>query len=132
VNSISDTKIIGIDGDRPPRVRKEAYIDLFFRLSDKVPKAWSEDFNALGRHMKPSPKININSGECIETYVNNMDAIAQHLNDIKEIVVECNSKYQAKLDEEARELAASKASLQEGDGEQHRLNEIIAALDFEN
>jgi hypothetical protein len=132
VNSISDTKIIGIDGDRPPRVRKEAYIDLFFRLSDKVPKAWSEDFNALGRHMKPSPKININSGECIETYVNNMDLIAQHLDDVKEIVVECNSKYQAKLDEEARELAASKASLQEGDGEQHRLNEIIAALDFKS
>jgi hypothetical protein len=132
VNSISDTKIIGIDKDRPPRVRKEAYIDLFFRLSNKVPKVWSEEFNALGRHMKPSPKININSGECIETYVNNMDAIAQHLNEVKEIVTECNKIIQAKMDEEARELAASKASLHGEEGEQHRLNEIITALNFES
>lgn len=132
MNSICDFKIIGIDSDRPPRMRKEAYIDLFFRLSDKVPTAWSEEFNALGRHLKPSPKININSCECIETYVNDMDSIAQHLEDVKEIVADCNSKFQAKLDETARELAASKASLQGEDGEQHRLNEIIAALDFEN
>lgn len=132
MNSISDIKIIGIDSDRPPRVRKESYIDLFFRLSDKAPLDWCEEFNALGRHLKPSPKINTKSGECIETYVNDMDSIAQHLVDVKEIVVDCNSKFQAKLDEQARELAASNADLQDEGGEQLRLNEIIAALDFES
>jgi hypothetical protein len=61
-----------------------------------------------------------------------MDSIAQHLVDVKEIVVDCNSKFQAKLDEQARELAASNADLQDEGGEQLRLNEIIAALDFES
>lgn len=132
MSSFSDIKIIGIDSERPPRVRKEPYIDLFFRLSEKVPMDWCEDFNALGRHLTPSAKINKNSGECIETYVNDMDSIAQHLVDIKQTVAECNHNYQEKLEEEARVLAASNADLQDQDGEQLRLNEIIAALDFES
>ena len=129
---ISDIKIIGMDSDRPPRIRKEAYIDLFFRLSQKAPMDWCEDFNAIGRKMNPSPKIDKNKGECIETYVQNMSLIQQHFSAVKQAVLDCNLAYQAKLDESARALAASNASLQGQQGEQQLLNQIIAELDFEN
>ena len=130
MSSISDIRIIGIDEQRPPRIRKEAYIDLFFRLSTKVPEEWCELFNALGRRIDPSPKINKTQGECIETYVKDMNLIAGHLADVRQAVSECNRHYQEKLDEKARAQAASNASLQGQDGEQNRLNQIIAALDF--
>jgi hypothetical protein len=130
VNNISEIRIIGIDTDRPPRVRKESYIDLFFRLSTKVTPEWSDEFNALGRRLTPSPKIDKANHECIESYVKDMSLIAAHLADIKKIVSNCNQRYQDKLDEKARVLAATNASLQGQDGKQNQLNEIIAALDF--
>ncbi|HUV20383.1 MAG: hypothetical protein LJE92_00075 [Gammaproteobacteria bacterium] len=133
MSDISDIKIIGIDKDRPPRIRKEAYIDLFFRLSQKCSVDWCEDFNALGRKIDPSPKIDKNKGECIETYVKNMTLIAQHLADVKALLRDCNEKHQAKIDEKARVLAASNASLQGGqEGEQYKLNQIIESLNFDD
>lgn len=113
-------------------MRKEAYIDLYFQLSQKVPLDWCEDFNALGRRMDPSPKIDKNKGEFIESYVNNMNLIAGHLADIKLALLECNRAYQAKIDAKALALAASNANLQGQDGEQFKLNQIIAALDFDS
>jgi len=129
---MSEIKIIGIDKDRPPRIRKEAYIDLFFRLSEKGSIGWCEDFNALGRKLNPSPKIDKNIGECIQTYVSNMTLITQHLADVKEILRNCNEQYQQKIDEKARVLAASNASLQGQDGEQYKLNQIVEGLKFDD
>ena len=129
---ISDIKIIGIDSDRPPRMRKEAYIDLFFRLSHKAPMEWCENFNAIGRKLNPSPKIDKNKGECIDTYVKDMLLIPHHLAEVKQAVLDCNRQYQEKLDETARALAASNADLKGQDGDQYRLNQIIEKLDFEN
>lgn len=34
---IKDLKIVGIDPDRPPRIRKEACIDIYFKLPEKAP-----------------------------------------------------------------------------------------------
>jgi len=127
-----EIKIIGIDKDRPPRIRKEAYIDLFFRLSEKGSIEWCEDFNALGRKLNPSPKIDKNTGECIQTYVSNMTLITQHLADVKEILRNCNEQYQQKIDEKARVLAASNASLHGEDGEQYKLNQIVEGLKFDD
>lgn len=132
LTNIADIRIIGIDEQRPPRVRKEAYIDLFFRLSTKAPEDWCEDFNALGRRITPSPKINKAQGECIETYVKDMALIPAHLAEVKQVVSECNRQYQQKLDDKARALAASNANLQGQDGEQYKLNQIVAALDFDD
>jgi hypothetical protein len=133
MSDISDIKIIGIDKDRPPRIRKEAYIDLFFRLSQKGSVAWCEDFNALGRKINPSPKIDIHKGECIETYVKNMTQIEQHLTDVKALLRDCNEQFQAKVDEKARVLAASNASLLVGqEGEQYKLNQIVEGLNFDD
>ena len=132
---MSDSKeirIIGFDNDRPPRVRKEAYIDLYFQLSQKAPLDWCEDFNALGRKTNPSPKIDKNKGLHIETYVNNMNLIAQQLVAVKALLLECNQQYQQKIEEKARIQAASNASLQGQDGEQFKLNQIIDKLSFDD
>ena len=132
MSDITDIKVIGFDNDRPPRVRKEAYIDLYFQLSQKAPMDWCEDFNALGRKVNPSPKIDKNKGLHIETYVNNMNLIAQQLASVKKLLLECNQQYQQKIDEKARILAASNASLQGQDGEQSKLNQIVEALSFDD
>ena len=132
MSDIKDIKVIGFDNDRPPRVRKEAYIDLYFQLSQKAPLDWCEDFNALGRKVNPSPKIDKNKGLHIETYVNNMNLIAQQLASVKKLLLECNQQYQQKIDEKARILAASNASLQGQDGEQFKLNQIVEALSFDD
>jgi hypothetical protein len=84
MSSFEEIRIISIDEARPPRVRKEAYIDLFFKLSHKAPLDWCEEFNALGRQINPAAKIDKNLGESIETYVNDMGGIQSHLNEIKQ------------------------------------------------
>ena len=132
MSDIKDIRIIGFDQDRPPRVRKEAYIDLFFQLSQKAPLDWCEDFNALGRKVNPSPKINKDKGVHIETYVNNMNLIAQQLASVKALLLECSQQYQHKADEKARVLAASNASLQGQDGEQLKLNKIVDEISFDD
>ena len=132
MSDIKDIKVIGFDNDRPPRIRKEAYIDLYFQLSQKAPLDWCEDFNALGRKVNPSPKIDKNKGLHIETYVNNMSLIAQQLTSVKALLLQCNQQYQQKIDEKARILAASNASLQGQDGEQFKLNQIVDALSFDD
>jgi hypothetical protein len=132
MSNISDTRIIGIDKERPPRVRKETYIDLFFQLSQKVPEDWSDDFNALGRRINPSPKVEKITGTCIQTYVNDMSLIPQHLSDLQKTVLACNQQYQDKLDEKARVLAERNASSQGQDGPQLKLNQIIDTLDFDS
>ena len=132
MSDIKEIRIIGFDKDRPPRVRKEAYIDLFFQLSQKAPLDWCEDFNALGRKVNPSPKINKDKGLHIETYVNNMNLIAQQLAAVKALLLECSQQYQKKADEKARILAASNASLQGQDGEQLKLNKIVDELSFDD
>jgi hypothetical protein len=62
-----------------------------------------------------------------------MTLIAQHLADVKALLRDCNEKHQAKIDEKARVLAASNASLQGGqEGEQYKLNQIIESLNFDD
>ena len=132
MSSFEAIKIVGIDDERPPRIRKEAYIDLFYKLNEKAPMDWCEDFNNLGRQVSPSAKIDKNAGICIETYVNNMDNIPAHFNAIKQVLVDCNAQYLEKIRQRAAALAASNSALHEQGGEQHRLNEIIAALEFDS
>ena len=132
MSTISDIRILGVDEIRPPKIRKEKYIDLFFKLSQKPPEEWCDDFNHLGRQIKPSPKIKSNPGECIETYVNDMDSIPAHFNELKQLIVECNSQYMEKMRLKDIKLAEQNNSLLGADGEQNRLNKIIESLDFES
>jgi hypothetical protein len=68
MSSFEEIRIISIDEARPPRVRKEAYIDLFFKLSHKAPLDWCEEFNALGRQINPAAKIDIPRQKSIKTW----------------------------------------------------------------
>ncbi|MDH3634791.1 MAG: hypothetical protein OES20_08805 [Gammaproteobacteria bacterium] len=131
MNSFEEVKIVGIDQERPPRVRKESYIDLFFNISQKAPLDWCEDFNALGRQINPSPKIDKTARNCIATYVSDMAKIPSHLSDIKQVVIDCNVQYMEKIRQKELALAASNAALEDQDGEQHRLNQIVSALEFD-
>lgn len=132
---MSDTsaiKIVGLDEKRPPIIRKEPYIELFFKLSQKAPTDWCEDFNNLAKKVTPPAKINTKDG-ClfIETYVRDIAHIAAHLENIKKHVSNCNTQYIKQR--EARELAAQAGSnsLQTQGGRQGKLNDIINGLNFD-
>lgn len=132
MSSFEEVKITGLDSDRPPQVRKESYIDLFFKLSTKAPPDWCEDFNVLGRQLSPAAKIGKATTDCIDTYVNNMEKIPFQLNEIKQTVKDCNEQYLEKIKQKAIALAASNTALQGQGGEQDKLNQIIASLAFDS
>ena len=127
----TEIRITGIDANRPPRIRKEAYIDLYYQLSEAAPEEWCEDFNALGRQVNPQAKIDKDEPGFVSTYVNDMEAIPGHFRQIKQAMADCNRQYLEKISQRQAALARDNASLQEQGGQQFRLNEIIAALDFE-
>lgn len=121
--------IVGIDQQRPPRVRKEAYIDLVLKLSDKAPAAWIDLFDALGRRIDPAVKMEKAPGDCIVAWVRAMDDIPAHFEKIKQTVQTCNVQYQELLQQrlEAAQISSESAASQQ----QAKLNAIIAALNFD-
>jgi hypothetical protein len=125
---ISQIKIIGIDPERPPRMRKELYIDLYFKLSVKAPVDWCEEFNKLGHRLSPPVKVTPANGLIMETYVHDMNHVQEHLDKIKTRIKQCNEEYLER--EHQRQLAkeARNAETSVGDAKQDRLNKIIAEL----
>ena len=132
MQGISDIKIIGLDEKRPPMVRKEPYIDLFFKLSHQAPQDWCEDFNRLTGKMDPAIKIDKKTGLYIDTYVRDMQQIQQHLDKIKAKIIACNEQYIANIQQKAMADAEKNASLQGDGGRQGSLNTIVAALKFDD
>lgn len=128
---ISDLKIIGIDETRFPRIMKEPYIDLVFKLSHKAPADWCQDFNLLFANHEYSVKIDADAGLYIETWVRKMDEIAGHLDILKTKIKECSASYIQKAKD--RELAATAANEagKNTRGEQEILNSLIASLKFD-
>lgn len=131
MEGISDIKIVGIDETRPPKIQKEPYIDLYFKLSHKAPPAWCADFNDLLAKNPYSPKIKSEEGLYIETWVRSPDEITDHLQTLKTSVLECNERYIERLRVNRENAAKASDDLKHGLGEQGRLNRIIADLDFE-
>ena len=132
LEDIRDIKIVGIDDKRPPRIRKEPYIDLFFRLSHQAPKKWCQDFNKLAKDLVPPVKIDDNEGVFIDAYVRDMDNIAMHLDKIKRKIVLCNEQYIEEIRQRESAELARNALLFGEEGEQGQLNKIIAALRFDD
>jgi hypothetical protein len=128
---ISDLRIVGIDETRFPRIMKEPYIDLVFKLSHKAPADWCQDFNMLFANHEYSVKIDAGTGLCIETWVRKMDEIADHLDVLKKKIKECSAAYFQKAKD--RELAAASANDTDKNapGEQEVLNRLIADLKFD-
>lgn len=132
MKGISDLKITGVDETRPPMIRKEPYIDLFFKLSHKAPEDWCKDFNALLSTLPTKPRIKETEGLYIDTWVKSPDEIEQFLEQLKAKVADCSKQYIKRI--ELSVLNASKDSQSLGGettGEQGRLNKIIAGLVFE-
>jgi hypothetical protein len=130
MEGISDIQIIGIDDKRPPKIRKEPYIDLFFRLSHQAPAGWCSEFNTLLAKHPSCPKIKESEGLFIYAWVKTPDDIAGLLALLKDKVAECSRLYIDKIELSVRNAGADNLALTQGGGEQGRLNRIIAALDF--
>jgi hypothetical protein len=131
VEGISDIRITGIDDKRPPIIRKEPYIDIYFKLSHQAPLLWCKDFNAILSKHPSTPKINEKEGLYIEAWVRKPDEIVVLLDRLKETVVECTHRYIERIELSMRNSDDANALLtQQGGGEQGRLNRIIAGLDF--
>jgi len=131
MEGISDIKISGIDEMRPPRIRKEPYINLFFKLAHKAPKEWCIDFNHLVSKGEYSAKIEPATGLFIETWVRKPEEIERALQGIKSAISTCKEEYIARILAEANTAAEMGDELEES-GEQGRLNRIIAGLNFDD
>ena len=130
MDGISDIKIIGIDEMRPPRIRKEPYINLFFKLIHKVPKDWCEHFNHLVAKSNYPVKIEASIGLFIETWVRKPEEIESTLDGLKKAITVCNQEYIARVLVEAN-AAADMGDSPADEGEQGALNRIIAGLNYD-
>lgn len=131
MEGISDIRIIGIDDKRPPRILKEPYIDLFFKLSHKTPRDWCRDFNEMMSGHPAKPKVDEKEGLFINTWVRKPDEVVELLDLLKKNIVECNRMYIERVEQMTRNASdANAAKSGEATGEQGRLNKIIAELDF--
>ena len=131
MEGISDIRISSIDEKNPPLIQKQPYIDLFFKLSHKAPKDWCDDFNSLGSKAKFPAKITPATGLVIQTWVRKIEEIESSLEIAKQTVITCTQEYISKI--EARNKASDSAQDKPGDeGEQGRLNKVIAALNFDD
>jgi hypothetical protein len=130
VEGISDIRIIGIDEKRPPRIMKEPYIDLYFKLSHQAPADWCGDFNSLLSKHPSTPKIKAKEGLYIEAWVKKPDEIAGLLEQLKDKIAQCSRQYIERIEQAIRNAGDANANLAQETGEQGRLNRIIAALDF--
>jgi len=131
MEGISDIKICGLDEMRPPRIRKEPYINLYFKLIHKAPQDWCDDFNRLVSKMKYQVKIDKVTGLFIETWVRKPDEIELLLGGLKEAVSTCNDEYIKRVEDEMRAAANTGGKL-EDEGAQGQLNRIIASLNFDD
>jgi len=132
LQDISEIKIVAIDEKRPPKVRKEPYIDLFFKLSRQVPEDWCDEFHKLTGKMEPTIKINKKEGLFVETYVRDMHLIQEHLDKIRQKIADCNKLYIANIRQRELAEAAKIAALLGDGGKQGVLNQIIATLKFDD
>lgn len=130
MEGISDIRIAGMDEKRPPRIRKEPYIDLHFRLNHKAPKDWCEGFNEMLTKHDYAPRIDASEGLYIDTWVRLPEEIAGVLQLLKEAVVRSTLQYIERVQERNQERDDANDVLQKGEGPQGQLNHIIAGLDF--
>jgi hypothetical protein len=131
MEGISDIRVSGIDEQRPPQIQKEPYINLFFKLNHKAPVKWCEGFNQLFSKADYSVKIEPAAGLFIETWVRKPEEIDAALAGLKEAVTTCTLEYIARIQAEA-EAVTNLDHASDDQGEQGRLNKIIADLNFDD
>ena len=132
MQGISDIKIIGIDDARPPFIRKEPYIDIFFELLHQAPTDWCKDLNNLFAQNHPTKNASIDEkeGMFIKTWVRTPDEITPLLDQLKDEITECTQKYIERIQLNAQNSAGNTAETNESSA-QLNLNNIIASLVFD-
>ena len=130
MEGISDLKIIGIDELRPPIIRKEPYIDIFFKLSHQAPLEWCKDLNALLSKNISSASIEEKKGLFINTWVRSSGEIPELFNELKTAITECTRLYIERITLASQESLNNDSQAVDDTGEQGQLNRIIASLDF--
>ncbi len=129
MEKIANLKIKGIDPNRTPNLDNNNYIDVIYELTQKAPRNWCLDFNNFFSKDRHKTRIDPEKGVYIETWVRNMDEIANELDLIKQKIKMCNTNYIKKLEEEAllRKNSQSDNSSIEG----KKLEKILAELNFD-
>lgn len=121
--------IIAIDSARPPQIRKDPYIELFFELSDTAPRQWCDDFNSSMQKQLSKPKVRADEGRFIETWVRRAEDIPAHLEVLKTAVHKCNELQQATALALANTVI-SKSGEATLSSAQTQLNAVISTLVF--
>ena len=129
MNDVRNIRISGLDETRPPRIRKQPYIDLFFELSEQAPVLWCELFNQHSKDGRYPAKIDPEKGLLIETWVRKPEEIEAWLASLKTMVAKTTTAYLARVKADA-DRARGQMDQPGDEGEQGRLNRIVAALDF--
>ena len=129
MQGISDINIIGVDATRPPFIRKEPYIDIFFELSHQAPIDWCKDLNSLFaiNHTTSNANIDEKEGLFIKTWVRTADEITSLLEQLKEEITECTRQYIERIQLSSQQSGAD-TSQTNTSSEQTNLNKIIASL----
>ena len=132
MQGISDINIIGIDEFRPPLIRKEPYIDIFFELSHQAPVDWCKDLNTLFAENHPTKNASINEKEglFIKTWVRTPDEISSLLEQLKDEISECTQKYIERIQLNSQNTAGDTTENNVSSA-QVNLNNIIASLVFD-
>ena len=132
MEGISDLKIEGIDENRAPSAKHAQYINLYFRLNHKAPEPWCSMFNDMMAKHPSKHKMIPTEGLYIETWVQNSEQIAPHLQLLKAAVKECSVQYIEKLEQERRASSAQTGEKVEDNSPQAQLNRVIETLNFDD
>ncbi|NVJ60252.1 MAG: hypothetical protein HWE27_07680 [Gammaproteobacteria bacterium] len=123
-------KVIGMDPNRPPVIRKEPYIELYFKLNAKAPIQWLKSFVDLVSNGPYPIKMKPAESDIIGTWVRTPAEVEAAFHYIKSQVI-------ANTDHLNKRLLAQKSAEQAlANGivltpEQIELNTIVANLDFD-
>ena len=131
MQGISDITIIGLDETRPPFIRKEPYIDIFFELSHQAPTDWCKDLNShfVLNKITSNATINEKEGLFIKTWVRAPDEIESLLEHLKKEITHCTGQYIERIRLSSQQSGGDTSATNES-SEQTNLNNIIASLVF--
>lgn len=131
MEDITTLKIIGMDESRPARLSDAPYIEIVFKLSEQAPHEWGQDFNLMFDKYKYSVIIDTSKGVFIETWVRKIEEIVEHFELIKTKIVACNELYLKKQAALNLKLLGDKKQITAAQGEQLRLNAVLAGLNYD-
>ena len=131
MQGISDINIIGVDKTRPPFIRKEPYIDVYFELSHQAPSDWCKDLNSqfVLNKITSNATINEKEGLFIKTWVRTADEIESLLKHLKKEITHCTGQYIEHIQLSSQQSGDDTPETNES-SEQTNLNNIIASLVF--